>query len=403
MKDYVGHVDPDWRRDVEQNTMSREEWESARQTRVDALAALREKGQGSLEGLGSEDTAKVKELLGELQVLDKLTLEKHPGHPRMPGQSRRTDRASGEFGRVAGLGAEFMKQIRPRGVDTMQAFDGTTGGATLPMPFFDPKLRELPQRQLFVRSLIPTLQVNGDKVDFMRQTVFTNAAAAVASGGLKPTSTITVERAEAPIRVIAHVSEAIDRFLLSDYDQATSFIDNQLRLGVLLAEEDQIINGNGTAPNLRGILNTSGIQTQAKGALPTPDAVYLAITKVRNVFAEPDAVVFHPDDWAEVATLRTADGIYIWGAPSAKEAPTIWGKPVITSPVIANGTALVGAFGVGAEVYEREGARVTFAETGLGDSAGQELFTRNQIRFRGESRLGLAVMRPNFFCTVTGI
>ena len=44
----------------------------------------------------------------------------------------------------------------------------------------------------------------------------------------------------------------------------------------------------------------------------------------------------------------------------------------------------------------------TFAEMGLGNGAG-ELFTRNLIRFRGESRLGLAVFRPNFFCTVTGV
>ena len=61
---------------------------------------------------------------------------------------------------------------------------------------------------------------------------------------------------------------------------------------------------------------------------------------------------------------------------------------------MTEGTALVGAFGLGAQVYQREGARVTFAEMGLGNGAGEELFTRNLIRFRGESRLGLAVFRP---------
>ncbi len=205
------------------------------------------------------------------------------------------------------------------------------------------------------------------------------------------------------IQVVAHVSEALDRSLLTDYDQLVSFIDNQLRLGVLLEEERQILLGSGTAPNLRGILNTVGIQTQAKGADPTPDAIHKAVTKIRVVFGEPDAIVIHPNDWEEIALLRTADGIYIWGSPADEAELSIWGLKVIVSPVLTAGTALVGAFGTAAEVFEREGARVTFSESGLGNAAGEEMFSRNQIRFRGESRIGLAVIRPDHFCSVTGI
>jgi HK97 family phage major capsid protein len=121
------------------------------------------------------------------------------------------------------------------------------------------------------------------------------------------------------------------------------------------------------------------------------------------VFAEPDGVVLHPNDWQQIALLTNADGVYLFGSPANEAEPRIWGKRVIVSPVIAEGTALVGAFGTAAQVYEREGARVTFAETGLADSAGTELFLQNQIRFRGESRLGLAVFRGDAFCSVTGI
>jgi HK97 family phage major capsid protein len=112
----------------------------------------------------------------------------------------------------------------------------------------------------------------------------------------------------------------------------------------------------------------------------------------------------HPNDFQDgVALIRTADGIYIWGSPADETEASIWGLRIIVTPVMTEGTALVGAFGTAAEVYEREGARVTFTESGLGDSAGQELFSRNQLRFRGESRLGLAVIRPDHFCTVTGV
>lgn len=344
----------------------------------------------------------VDELAGQIKTLEVGNrlgafdqIDRPPIHPTIGGAQRSRDLI--RFGRVDGIGASFMQQMRA-------GLDGTSGGATMPASFFDPRLRDLPQRSLFVRSLIPTTLVQGsDKVDYVRQTVFTNNAAAVAANAEKPKSVITAERISTPIRVIAHVSEAMDRSLLSDYDILASFIDDQLRLGVLLAEETQILSGTGVAPQLTGILSTAGIQTQAKGADPTPDAIQKAMTKVRAQFAQPDAVVMHPNDWQDIVMLRTADGQYIWGHPADDSPPRIWGVPVVTSPVMTEGTTLVGAFGTGAEVYEREGARVSFSEMGLGDSAGQEMFTRNQVRFRGESRIGLAVIRPGNFCTVTGV
>ena len=48
-------------------------------------------------------------------------------------------------------------------------------------------------------------------------------------------------------------------------------------------------------------------------------------------------------------------------------------------------------------------ARLSFAETGLGDTAGEELFTHNQVRWRCESRIGLAVHDTDYFAKITGI
>lgn len=301
---------------------------------------------------------------------------------------------------IPGLGAEFLRRIGV-GVDSLKALDGTAGASLVPA-FFDPRIRQLPQRALFVRSLIPVRQADGDKIHYIRQSVATQNAAPVAAGALKPTSVFTVERIEEPVRTIAHVTEAIDRALLSDFDALVDFLDNQLRLGVLLAEEAQILNGNGTAPNLRGILNTVGIQTQAKGADTSADAIYKALTKVRTAFFEPDGICLHPNDWQEIRLAKDANGNYQTAPVTDEGVERLFGKPVITSPVIAEGTGLVGAFAVGSTVWDREEARVTFAETGLNDS-GQEMFTRNLVRWRAEERIAFGVERPSAFCSVTGI
>jgi hypothetical protein len=109
----------------------------------------------------------------------------------------------------------------------------------------------------------------------------------------------------------------------TDVPMMESYIRERLAFMVQQRREYQLINGDGTAPNISGILDRSGIQTQAKGADPTPDAVYKAMTKVRVTGgAEPTAFVVHPNDWQDIRLLRTSDGIYIWGSP-ADAAPSV--------------------------------------------------------------------------------
>lgn len=200
---------------------------------------------------------------------------------------------------------------------------------------------------------------------------------------------------------------ALAPVLLEEGERARAELDRldmMLRLGVLLAEENQIINGDGASPNLRGILNTAGIGSVAKGAgEPSIEALHRAITTCRLAFLEPDAIVLHPNDWQEVRLSKDADGNYLTAPVTDEGPPKLLGKEVVTSPVIAEGTGVVGAFAAGATVWEREDARVSFTETGLGDTAGTELFSRNLVRFRAEERIAFGVERPAAFCAVTGI
>jgi len=69
-------------------------------------------------------------------------VQPHPGHGVTPGGSRRSGKA-GDFGRVDGLGAAFLKELGGRG-DAMKALDATSGGASMPGSFFDSRLRACP-------------------------------------------------------------------------------------------------------------------------------------------------------------------------------------------------------------------------------------------------------------------
>ncbi len=65
---------------------------------------------------------------------------------------------------------------------------------------------------------------------------------------------------------------------LSDVPSLRAQIDNRLSLQILQEEEDQLLTGDGSTPNLQGFLTKSGVQTQAKSSDTVPDAIYKGIT-----------------------------------------------------------------------------------------------------------------------------
>jgi HK97 family phage major capsid protein len=293
-----------------------------------------------------------------------------------------------------GAGMRAWGEKVARKIIESRAFDATVGG-TMVDPFFDPNLRRLPARNLFVRSVIPVIKADSDKVWYTLQKTRTNNAAPVAAGGLKPSSVLELERKETPIKVIAHIVESLDRSLLSDVPQLTDFLSQELRLGVLLAEESQILTGDGTGQSFLGILS-AGITTQALGADSRSDAIYKAITTLRNAFYEPDAVVLNPSDYQDLVLEKTADGEYLHGDPTDSEVGTVWGKQVIASTALTAGTALVGAFAAGCQLWDREAARVDFSDQH------SDYFAKNLVLARGEERIAFAVTRPTAFVKITG-
>lgn len=248
-----------------------------------------------------------------------------------------------------------------------------------------------------VASLFPQGQTSQIAIPYMEETTATNTAAETAEGGQKPEAALAFTEKTSPVRKIAVFLPVTDE-LFADVPAMRSYVENRLRTFVIQREDGQLLNGDGVAPNLRGILNTAGIQTQAKGADPVPDALFKAITKIGvNAFLDASGVVMHHNDWQDIRLLRTADGIYIWGNPSDAGPERVWGLPIVKTTRIAEGTALVGAFRDAAQIFRR--SEISFA---VSDSH-SDFFIKNLLALRVEERLALVVFRPNAFCTVTGI
>jgi len=272
----------------------------------------------------------------------------------------------------------------------------TTGTSWAPQAVRAPLVVPYATRPIQVTDLIPTIQTNQNAYVYMEETTFTNAAIEIAEGAAKPEANLALTQRTAPIRKIA-VYIAVTDEQLEDVPGMQQYLEQRLGFMVRQRLDSQILVGTGIAPNLLGILNVVGIQTQAKGADPTPDAIYKAMTKIEVTGqAIPSAVVLHPNDWQEIRLLRTTDGIYIWGSPSEAGPERIWGLPVVKAQGLTEGTGVVGDFDNFSLLVERKGLTLK-----IGYNADD--FTKNQRTVIAEMRVAFVVTRPSAFCSVTGI
>lgn len=252
-------------------------------------------------------------------------------------------------------------------------------------------------RELSILDIIPKAPTTSDLIVYRQQNTFVNSAAAVGEGDAKPEGGLSWTRAEEPVRKIAVWIPVTDEEL-ADVPGARSLVDEDLTQMVREELENEVVDGSGSDPELKGILQrtSEGVQTQAKGADPTPDAFYKAMTKIRvNGKARPNAHVLHPNDWQDIRLLRTSDGIYIWGNPADAGPERMWGLQVVLAEGITEGTGLVGDFNrAKLRVREELNVRVGYID---------DQFIRNTQSILAELRAALMVIRPSAFCKVTGI
>lgn len=260
-------------------------------------------------------------------------------------------------------------------------------------------------RPLMVKDLIAPGQTGSTTIRYIREVSFTNAATTVAEGAAKPEASFDLEEVNATVKKIAAWTKVTDE-LFQDYLAVASYINQRLPYMVSRTEEDQILDGDGTGNNIEGIMQTTGIQTQAKATDTAIDAVYKAMTKVRFTgFFEPDGIIMHPTDWEAIRLTKDLNNQYLAGGPFTGaygngmpvQFEMLWGKPVVVTPVIAQGSALVGAFRLGSQYFQRSGLTVESTNTDQDD------FIKNLVTIRAETRLALAVYRALAFCEVTGL
>lgn len=340
-------------------------------------------------------------------------------------------RPKGQSGAVS-VGSFFDEVRQPLNLDARQNADEpisnrelraliltTTGTAAMRPADIFPTIYRGRERPLRMRDVLVAAQTDQGSVTILQEGTFTNNAAEVAeatsavsgnagyTAALKPESALTFTEATFNVQTIAHWVP-ITRQALDDLAFLRTYVEARLFVGLERRENSQIINGNGTAPNLRGILNTTGVQVLDGTyftANPVNDAtqdnenfnrILRAISLISRVGeAEATFIAVNPVNYETLLTYTDANRQYYGPGPfSGAGVPTIWGRAVVEETGVPAGRVLVGD-GLMAAVVDRMDAQIFVADQHA------DFFTHNMFAFLAEERLALPVFRPVAFADVT--
>ena len=248
-------------------------------------------------------------------------------------------------------------------------------------------------RALNLLDFVPQGMTSSNSVEYTRELSWTNDAAETAEGGAKPESDLTFELVNAPVRTIAHWIK-VSKQVLDDAPALASYVDRRLRHGVQVRLQNQIVAGNGTSPNLSGILDSGNYTavTAATGDNALDFANRLKYAVIGADYA-PSFFLVNPTDWGAMERLKkgTSDDSYI-GAEGAIGylqnglVPLLWGLPVVMSNSITSGQMICAASDA-MMLWNRQGVAVEMFEQ---DDTNVQ---KNLVTIRAEMRAAFSIFR----------
>ena len=360
------------------------------------LGAMSTKAQGEIETLGkvSADTKSAIDNIGiEQRVLaDRILAMEQKGSAQ---KETPTDESYGaQF--VKSAGYEGLMRAGGAGRTRVELKNTVTNAIGNTFSQRQPGIVEGAFRIFTIEDLLTSVPTSAPSIDWVRENVFTNAAAETAEGAQKPQSSITFTQASMPISTVAHWIK-ITKQLAADNAALAAYINRRMIYGVNLRVEQQLVAGNGTVPNISGFTNTGNFTAHGYTAASLTGAGLLnnrfdligkMIGDCATADYPADAIVLNTADWWTMRLAKDTQNRYLLGDPGVSAPPTLFGLPVVASNAMTADTVLVGSLRQAATLHNREGVVVDLSDSD------ENNFQLNLITLRAERRLALTVEKP---------
>jgi HK97 family phage major capsid protein len=289
------------------------------------------------------------------------------------------------------------------------AFSGGSGlGGQLVAPQLLPGIVPLKFQPLTIADLFAQGTTDSSSVSYVIEAAFQDLTGTVLEKGAKPQLDLTLARRQDNVSKIANLAKVTDE-MMQDAAQFEAYLSNRMVFGLRRKEESQLLTGSGTAPELQGLFNRSGLSpaivtVAGLTALKAMEGIFNQITALRTVaFVEPDAIGIHPLDWQLIRLGKDAQGQYYAGGPftgaygnaGPSNVANLWGVKTVITTAVPQGAPVVGGFQECGQIFRRQGVTLQMTNSNVDD------FQNGLISLSAQERLALAVYRPAGFGRVT--
>jgi HK97 family phage major capsid protein len=275
-------------------------------------------------------------------------------------------------------------------------------GSYFVSPTIVPGVTLQPFEEVHMRDMLPVGQTNSNVVRYVRDNGGEGGPTTVAEAAAKPQMDRDLEILDAPVRKIA-THMRVPEEMIDDIPYLQSFLSQIGIEEVMSVEDDQILYGDGTGQNLKGLFHADNSTLFNPGTTVIQDSnefdvIRSARRQIRNSkLGGPLRAVVSPDDFFNMTSQKDTTNNYLFlgggnGIPLANPSGSPTGINV-GGVIIEEHTAVnSGDFLVfqtrSAQIFDRSGITVRFYDQD------QDNAIKNLITIVIEKRLALAVYRP---------
>lgn len=261
--------------------------------------------------------------------------------------------------------------------------------------FARPGIIELPKRKLHIRQLLTGGNMGAKSTfDYVKEVAGSGSIAPVAEATLKPQIELALQEVSVKAEWIAGWLR-ISRNMLDDVTGMTTFLQSRLPELLLRAEDNQLLNGTGTSPQLSGITDAGNFTAPTGTSTIDVEQLVQAVAQLEGYDREANGILLNPADWYRIWLNKAPVGgeydLPINLITKVGDQMFIAGVPVFRSTAIAVDKFIVGDWAMGANFILREAPRVEFFyEDGIN-------VRENMVTVRIEERVAFPIYGDNYF------
>jgi len=282
-------------------------------------------------------------------------------------------------------------EVKASDMTMANAFTGVVAGETV---ITDVKFD--PSRSVHIRSLIPNGSTDAQTIRFPKESAYDDGAAATAQGSTLGQSDFDITATSVNVEKIGTFMRITEE-MLADTPQLTSYLSARVPSKVLSKEDAEILNGDGSSPNLDGLFtdgaafvtSSSANFYQSVESANEFDVLIAALDQLAESNYQADTILLNPLDFHKIILLKSTANEYLKNQIIQGVQPAIMGVPITINTAVTAGKFLVGNLAQATQLWIRDGLGIEFSRE---DSTN---FRDGFVTVRAQERVALTNYQPN--------